>query len=439
MSYSIPSFMKTVKQETVHILVRYSCVCLFSFLYAPDNIAQIQASESAAAFTESQIVQLALKYNPSVQSLNTRVKIAEYQLKSSGRIRNPELRISDVSTRYYTNEFDKLRTGLRWRMPQPGELGEEKQQAKVEYWERQVNAIRHRQDFIASIRKDFADVIMYDRLAELEQERLVKEAERMKIIETLFNVGSRTVVQFFKAKMQHMNSQNDLNRTLQNQQMARRKLASLTHIQESSPLVANDIPEITEELSALITLAVKSRPEIELEKQRSELAGKKKKAEYMKLIPWPRFIEISYHMEKNRARDWGEFMTGINLPLFNWNRGNIKASNLIMETRAREYKAAIESIENEVRSAYLNYRDQFIEMKNFQSSARQLISYADTITQEAHQHGTLMADEILEIELTVIDTKKLLAEKSRNLSCSLADLYDALGIEENTEILFQDL
>ena len=56
MSYSIPSFMKTVKQETVHILVRYSCVCLFSFLYAPDNIAQIQASESAAAFTESQIV-----------------------------------------------------------------------------------------------------------------------------------------------------------------------------------------------------------------------------------------------------------------------------------------------------------------------------------------------------------------------------------------------
>ena len=433
--------MKKVNRKIINALVRYTYICLLSFFYTPDNIAQIQAPEpsASAAFTESQIIQLALKYSPTIQSLGTSVKIAEYRLKSSGRIRNPELRISDVSTRYYTEEFDKLRTGLRWRLPQPGELGEEKQQARVEYWEKQVDAIRNRQKFITDMRKDFADVLMYDRLAELEQQRLTKETERESIIEALFNMGNRTVVQYFKAKMEHMESQNHLDRILKNQKTARRRLAGLTHIQENSTLVADELPEIPDELAALVTLAVQNRPEIELEKQRSALAGKKKKAEYMKLIPWPSFIEISYHMEKVRDRDWGEFMAGINLPLFNWNGGNIKASNLVVEKRTREYKATMESLENEVRSAYLNYSDRLIELKNFRNNAGKLISYADTLTQEAGQHGTLMADEILEIELTVIETEKLLAEKRRNLSCALADLYNALGIEGYEEFSLKDL
>ena len=441
MSRPIPLLMKTVNRKILKALIRYPFVCLLSFFHTPYNTAQIQAPELSVipAFTESQIVQLALKYSPTIQSLGTSVKIAEYRLKSSGRIRNPELRISDVSTRYYTDEFDKLRTGLRWRLPQPGELGEEKQQARVEYWEKQVDANRNRRQFIAGIRKDFADVLMYDRLAELEQQRLTKEAERVSIIKALFKVGNRTVVQFLKAKMQHMESQNDLDRTLKNRQTARRKLAGLTHIKEDSRFAADDLPEIPDELASLITLAVQNRPEIELVKQRSELANKKKKTEYMKLIPWPNFIEISYHMEKAGDRNWGEFMTGINLPLFDWNGGNIKASNLVVEKRAHEIKAAMESLENEVRSAYLNYKDRLIEMKNFCSSAGQLISYADTLTQEANQHGILMADEILEIELTVIDTEKLLAEKRRNLSCALADLYNALGVEGYEEFSLKGL
>jgi outer membrane protein TolC len=439
MNASISALMATMRKQNVKARVWYSSMYLLLCFYVPDHFAQEQAPQSAttAVFTEAQIVELALKYSPAVQSLESDVKIAEYRLKSSGQIRNPELRISDVSTRYYTDEFDKLKTGLRWRIPQPVELGEEKQKARVEYWEKRVNAVRKRQIFIEEVRKNFADVLMYDRLSELEQQRLTKEDEHVHVIETFFNMGNRTVVQLFKAKMQHAESQNDLDRTLKNQQLARRNLAEQIHLKEKLILEAEELPEISHEITALTDLAARNRPEIELIKQRIELAGKQKRAETMKWVPWPSFIEISYHMQKNRTKNWGEFMTGINLPLFNWNLGNIKASNLTVEKWNRELTQTLESIENEVRSAYLNYRDKLTETKNFSSSAEQLISYAETITRESQEHDTLLRDELLEIELAVIDAKKMLAEMRRDLACALAELYNALGIEGNPEILSQ--
>ncbi|MCI0493777.1 TolC family protein, partial [candidate division KSB1 bacterium] len=251
-----------------------------------------------SALTEQQVIELALKYSRKLQSLGTNVAIANYRLNSSGWIANPELRISDVSTRYYTEEFDELRVGLRFRLPRLGELGEEKQQARVDLWDRKVEEIRYRQEFIARVRKDYANVLMYDQLAELAQKRVAKADERIRIIEQLVKLGSRSVVYFTKAKMWNAESKNDLSRALQNQGLARRKLAKRTSIAENAPLILEELPEVTQDLDELIKLAFEKRPEIQLVQQRIELANKQQKFEYLKLVPWFNFIELSYHAEK---------------------------------------------------------------------------------------------------------------------------------------------
>ena len=294
------------------------------------------SSNDGTAMTEQQVIELALKYCRKLQSLSTNVEIANYRLNSSGWIRNPELRLSDISTHYYTEEFDELRVGLRFRLPKLGELGEEKQQARVELWDRRVQENRYRQEFIARVRKDYANVLMYDQLAELAQKRVAKADERIRIIEQLVELGSRSVVYFTKAKMWHAESKNDLSRALQNQGLARRKLAKRTSIAENTSLILEDLPEVTQDQDELIKLAIEKRPEIELVQQRIELANKQQKFEYLKLVPWFNFIDISYHVEQDRNRDWGEFMAGINLPLFNWNIGNIKATHLAVKKKEDE-------------------------------------------------------------------------------------------------------
>ncbi len=386
------------------------------------------------ALTEQQVIELALKFSRKLHSLGTNVAIANYRLNSSGWIENPELRISEVSTRYYTDEFDELRAGLRFRFPRLGELGEEKQQARVDLWDRKVEEIRYRQEFIAEVRKDYANVLMYDQLAELAQKRVAKADERIRIIEQLVELGSRSIVYFTKAKMWHAESRNDLARALQNQRLARRKLAKRTSIAEDAPLVLEELPEVTQDLDSLIKLAVENRPEIELVQQRIELAHKQKRFEDFKLIPWFNFIELSYHAEKERYEDWGEFMAGITLPLFNWNIGNIKATNLAVKKKEDESDAIRESIAEEVRSAYIVYQDLLLDWKTFKISAEELVTQATAVVNEAKQHETLMADEVVEMEWTIFDTQKLLAEKRLDVVHALFDLYFAIGIEGHEQL-----
>jgi hypothetical protein len=88
---------------------------------------ETMTERTGSAVTEQQVIELALKNSRKLQSLGTNVAIASYRFQASGKMRNPELRLSDISTRYYTDEFDELRVGLRFRLPRLGEMGEEKQ------------------------------------------------------------------------------------------------------------------------------------------------------------------------------------------------------------------------------------------------------------------------------------------------------------------------
>ncbi len=387
------------------------------------------------ALTERQVIEFALANSRRLRSLNTNVEIAKYRLNSSGRIRNPELRLSEISSRYYTDQSDELRVGLRWRIPKLGELGEEKQQARVRLSDRRVREIRYSHELIAKVRRSYASVIMYDQLEEIAQTRVMVENERIKTIENLVEFGHRSIVYFTKAKMWHAESESDYARAIQRQGLARRRLTKRAGIAEDTPLVWEELPEIEQDLDHLVMIAYENRPEIDLVQHRIELAVKQNNYERYKLIPWPNFIDISYHIEEPDRRDWAEFRIGISLPFFNWNRGNIKATNLAVKKKEDEYNAIRESIADEIRSAYAIYKDLALDLRNFKRNSDNLIFDANKVIAQAKKHETLMPDEVMEMELTILDVNKLLSEKRRDLAHALIDLYYALGIEGHENLM----
>ena len=93
------------------------------------------------------------------------------------------------STRYVTDEFDEVEMGLRWRFPKPGELGEDKQQSRVELSERKIREIRYRHRLISRVRQSYADVLMNDYHADLAKQRVAFEDERIGIIEHMVSTG----------------------------------------------------------------------------------------------------------------------------------------------------------------------------------------------------------------------------------------------------------
>ncbi len=392
--------------------------------------------------SESELIEMAIQYSRKMQNLNTNVEIAGYRLKSSGKWDNPEIRIRDFSTDYlsksddplaenFPNNIDELSIGFRFRFPGLGELREEKQEATVKLWDRKVEEIRYRQALTARVRQDCADVMRRDQLVALAARKMKLEDERIGIVEQMVQIGRRSVVYFTKAKMWHAESMNDYARAIQNQVQARRKLAKRTGIDINTPLEKFDLPEVTLELDALIDIAYQNRPEISLEEQKVELAVKQNKYERLQALPRISFIEYNYHLDDriNKA-DWRELRMGIDIPLFDWNIGDIKATNLAVKKKEDAYEAIRETIANEVRTAYIVYQDLLLDWKNFNREANNIISEAEMVVRNAHQHQTLLPDEVLEMELTIVDTQRLLAQKRQDLAFALIDLCYTLGLED---------
>jgi len=387
--------------------------------------------------TERVAIEMALDRSMELQFFNTKAQIAGYRLDSSGRINNPELRLSEISSRYIADEFDELRVALRWRPPKLGEIAEERQQARVDMWRRKVEAIRFRHDLIAKVRRSYAAVFLYDRLADLAQRRVVLETDRIAIVEHLVELGRRSVVYRTKARMWYAESKNDYARTVQRQRQARRKLAKRTGVSEDVSLSLENLPEISLDIDQLIAIAFKNRPEIELVRQRIQLAVSQYNFEHRKLIPWPTFVDLSYHRLRNKE-DWGEMRIGFNLPIFNWNRGNKKATSLAVKRKELESEAIREEIEYEVRDAYSIYQDFLLDWKTFRQEVEKLISQAESMVDQAKKHDTLNPDEVIEMELTIIETNRILAEKRREIARALIDLYFALGIEDPEKLRLEE-
>lgn len=389
---------------------------------------------SVQGVTEAELINLAIAESRKLQSLNTNVDIAQYRLNSSGWMENPELRIRNLTTRSHAEKFDELEFGLRIRLPELGELAEDRQQARVRLWEEKIDEMRYRQELVRRIRRDISDVLLYDQIAQLTEKKVTLLDERIGRIEQMIHTGDRSIVYFTKAKMIRANAKNEYARSVQNQNSARRKLVKRTNINLDTYIIQDEQPEVTADLDRLIETANRKRPRMTLAAQQIDLALKQKRFETLKVLPWINYLEVSYHREQERGLDWGEFRVGMDLPLFNWNIGNIKAMNLAVKKREARYNAILETIEEEVRSAYNLYMDTLLDWKNFKLDAQTLVMDAQKVVDQAVIHQTLRPDEVMEMELTIIETQQLLIEKERNLAHALYDLYYAVGIENYNEL-----
>ncbi len=394
---------------------------------AGDNI---QINTAGQALTEAAIVEMTLSNSRKLRSMSTNVDIAGYRLKSARNIPNPEIRINDLTEDSYARNFDETRIGLRLNLPQLGEMGEDRQDARVRLWELKSDQLLYRQELIAEARRDYFSVILHDKLKDISEKKVALEERRLKVIEEMVTVGTRSIVYYTKAKMRHTDSVNDYTREIQNQIEARRKLAKRTGMDINTPLQETELPEVTLGLDRLIEIACQNRPEIQLVDQRIELAAKRNRREFFKVLPQFSFIQYNHHIETGTKDDWGELALGIEIPLFNWNYGNIKAASLAVRKKSEESDAIKETIGYQVQAAYTVYEDLLLDWKNFGRESGNLIIEATQVIEQAKQHQTLLMDEVMEMEMTILETQEILAQKKKDLADALLDLCIAVGVED---------
>jgi len=390
---------------------------------------QIAAGEkSSDSLTGEAAVTLALERSRELEALRTGVRIAGFRLESSGKIENPELRLRDLSTRYMTEEFDEIQVGLRWRPPELGESAVDRQEARVRLWRRKVEARQFRVELASDVRCAFARVVLCDSLVGLARRKKEVEAERTVFVEGMVNLGERSAIDLTRARLEYIESKSEYSRTVNRRGEARNAFSRLTGAPEAFIPDVEEPPDGRRDIDLLIEDVIDKRPEIELARQRSLLLEKEQQYASRRNIPWPTFIELSYHALRDRE-DWDEVRLGVILPLFNWNGGNRKAAGLAVRGGDMESVLLRKKIESDIRAAYANYVNRLQEWETYRRDIDPLITEAVSIVTEAKKHGTMPIDDILEMELTVIEAEEELNEKIYDLACALAEVYLALGID----------
>ncbi len=387
-------------------------------------------ARSGAYVTEDTVIAKTLARSRRLQSLTANVEISRHRLASAGKPENPEIRISNVTRQSYDDDFDEMRAALRVRIPDLGELTEDREKARTDLVEIELEKIRYEQELTGRVRRDFADVIAADKLAALAEKQVSLLDRRIGMIENLLQTGDRSVVYYMKAKSMRTEARNDLARAVQKQAAARRHLAMRTGLSQDVAVQESPVPPgAPAGLDEAVAVASQNRPEAALVRQEISLARKQRDYERFKLLPQLNYIQFSYHREKTRPKDWGEVSAGFDVPLFNWNIGNIKAVNLAVRKREARVEGVLESIAEEVQAAYELYRDLRLDWDNFSAATDTHTREAEDVLRLAPGYETVRSDEMLELELDVIDARRELAGKRRDLDYALSELLFAMGVD----------
>jgi outer membrane protein TolC len=382
----------------------------------------------APALSIGEAIQKAKKASRDLESLRIRAEIAHGRLAGVTGIGNPELRIGDVSTEYLSNRVDDLQIGLRWRPPELGQTRVRQQRQAVRVWELHVGAQRAEQRLASRVRRSHARLVLQDQLLALRRTRLETETRRLALVRQMLDLGRRSVVYHTKARMWLGRARSDLTRVEQNRNEAHRDLQRLIDSKAPITVVAEPLPEIPLSLEELARLAAQRRPESRLVAERKELAVAMHQRERLRLVPWPTFVEARYHYDTGR-QDRVEVMLGIELPLFDWNRDDIRASALGVERKETQTEALAERLGEQLRERHTLYLEAKLDLELSSDDAATLIAQTAEVASRAAEHGTVPGDELLELELLVIEARELLSRKRHALALALAELYLTVGVE----------
>lgn len=373
-------------------------------------------------------VRLALANSRQLRSLETQVSIQEHSVQAAGSLDNPELRLRNLSSRSGGERFGEMEIGLRWRPPQPGERAEARQQGQVRLWEEKTETLRARHWLASRVRRACADIRLYRALVGLATLRVANEARRIEQIQGMVDLGRRSIVYYTKAKLEVTQAKNERNRYLRALHDEERRLQRLTGAGAPVEIAAEtEPPAIDLERETLLEIAYAHRPEIALARRRQELAGASYKRQGRRL-PTLSFIEISHHREQG-DNDWQELTLGLELPVFGATGSRKTAAALSVDRTENEMLVARERVADEVDDAFAAYSEARLAWKLARDDGQLLIEEATRVIGQAQTHGSVRADEILELERTVGDAREIIARRRREAAHAVYFLWYALGIE----------
>lgn len=409
---------------------------IVAFLAAAGFVAASSSAQDSTeqdwagpVMTESEAVAAAADASDEVDRLEHRVSARQKKVdKAPYSIRNPEIRLQDISTQYADPAANhRFQIGLRFRLPKYGEVGETVATARLEYWDARVDAFIYRNKLSTDVRLAWVDVVFLNRELALAARRETVAASQVDVVGRLIDLGEVPFVRKVKAQTVLLRARRDLAVARGALEAGRMRLGAMTGT--GLPVDSGNYTPKSGDLDfgILLETALRVRPEFEFENQRLALARSEQRANELKMVPSFSFVEAAYHYE-SRDPDWGELSLGVELPLFNWIRGKPVEINDGGGRETRSF-AGTEEISQDIADAWARWTSARAAWMTLKDQATVAGDGVRRTIDEARARSVSEAD-VLELELSALDLEEMLIEAERDYAEAFFVLCGAVGVED---------
>lgn len=361
----------------------------------------IQPQEKTS-FTLDEIIQMGLKYNPSVSARyrETEARKAAYQASKS--LTNPEIDLHIGRAKSYDG-FNKRNTaGLTISQPleNPFKRHYRIQMSKNE-WQAVENAYSFSQlETVYSIKIQFFQILLLEHKGKLAQKSLESIREIHRLIQKRAQLGEVKELEAIKLHVETMKSQKRINTLMTEKQLAKEKLNNL---------LGNSLPpgyDLTGDLeyspflgeqAEFLEIGLSSHPLIKEREAQLEKANN-----YLSYIKWHRFPDFNLKGFTDKDLDGKNQGIGISLdiPLWNFKSKEIAEAVNLSYKQQEELRALKMALATEIKARWDRVKLSEQTLQIFASGLLKQAEASLKISDISYREGEISLIEFLDSQRT---------------------------------------
>ncbi|MBK7827939.1 TolC family protein [Nannocystis sp.] len=383
------------------------------------------------ALSADQAYALALANNPELAVAEAEAEVAAAGVDVAKQVENPTVRFTNFRVDDTAGGKTGFNLGLRAPIPRPGSVHARVKQARLaadsvhsetEAARRLLRSeIDRRYARLALLRADIDELTRAAALGDARRTQLRARLERQ----------AATQVDLALADVDHAETLEQASRARDELALTEAELTRLigpgpprTFRVDANTLGARDLPL---DMTRLTEQALRARPELRTAQSRVSQAQAGVYLARSEVYPWLSWAQVNYYFGASSTPAAFGFGLALDVPLFSWNRGEIKAARALVRQREAEERASVSQVASEVRDALARVERANTRVQELEATLLPRLDEAARAAEAALAAGALDPLQAGEIEARRVAARRLHLAALHDRRDALIDLELALG------------
>ena len=426
-----------------HVLQDLQNISLEALKPAPAPAKANGFSGSPVAFdpknglTPEDAVLVAEYLNPSIRAFRSARGVAEGELTTARLITNPEIQLNLLHIQNFTQSLGTAGIGgaINWMPPRPGERGARIRRAEARLEQVRAEVSAEEWNLASEVRKAYFAALAFERRRQFAEAALKLQQRVLQFYEDKFKLGDAPRVDLNLARLSYGDAVREQRVLINEAGRALQQLNRLLGLPPTyrtvlrAPVEALEYRPVNADLTSLEQLMLAEQPDLQAAKQEYEQAEQSVRIARYQRWPW---FRLGPAIDRNDVE--GNDLTNkvglgftFDLPIVNFNQGEIRRSEAERDRLYATYVAKLHDRRADLNEAYRNVKAQEELIQIFQTTIRPALDENKELTEAGFQLKELNLLQVLTTQDRVLRSQSEFVSSELQYWQSVFDLEKAVG------------